>query len=229
MIRNFSEFCAELLKTGFSVASGSNDEGVVSLLTPRFSDHAALAWHTNDPDTDPWEWRVRVLDERDDIAYGKMFFRKAGYITREWYPTFLAARRDGQSFEDAYADGLYSQNAKRIFETLSENGPLPMHEIKSRGGFHREDASRFEKALTDLQMGLFITMCGQRQKISKTGEGYGWASMMYCTVEQFWPQPVFDRAASVSPKEAEAAIAERVNLLNPNADQKNLRRFIYGR
>lgn len=229
MIRNYSEFGAELLKAGFSVASGSNDEGVVSLLTPRFSDHAVLAWHTGNPDIDPWEWRIRVLDERNDIAYGKVFFRKAGYITREWYPYFLVARRNGQTFKEAYADGLYSQYAKRIFETLLESGPLPLHEIKLNGGFHREDASRFDKALTDLQMGLFLTMCGRQQKISKTGEGYGWASMMYCTAEEFWPADVFDKAVNISPEEAEAAITERVFQLNPNADKKNIQRFIYGR
>lgn len=26
-----------------------------------------VRWHTGDPETDPWEWRIRVLDERDDI------------------------------------------------------------------------------------------------------------------------------------------------------------------
>ena len=31
-----------------------------------------------DPETDPWEWRIRVLDERDDIAYAKLFYKKSG-------------------------------------------------------------------------------------------------------------------------------------------------------
>ncbi len=53
----------------------------------------SIAWHTEDPETDPWEWRIRVLDEYTDIAYGKLFFRKSGYITKEWYPYFLAVRR----------------------------------------------------------------------------------------------------------------------------------------
>jgi hypothetical protein len=74
-----------------------------------------------------WEWRMRVLDERDDIAYSKVFFRKAGYITREWYPYFLAVRRKGLTFDETYADGVFSHEAKRIYEVLREGIPVPLH------------------------------------------------------------------------------------------------------
>jgi len=43
---------------------------------------APVRWHTGDPGTSPWEWRIRVLDERDDIAYPKRFYKKSGYITK---------------------------------------------------------------------------------------------------------------------------------------------------
>ena len=228
MINNYSDFCAELLRAGFSVASG-NDEGVFALLTHNASPLSPIRWHTGDPETDPWEWRMRVLNERNDIAYSKVFFRKAGYIAEEWYPCFLAARRDGQSFKEAYADGLYSGYARRIFDALLENGPLPLHEIKLRGGFGREDKSRFDKALTDLQTGLFITMCGQVQKLSCAGEEYGWASTMFCTAEEFWQPEVFKKAAAISPEEAEKAITERIYQLNPSADAKKIKKFIFGR
>ena len=44
---------------------------------------------------------MRVLEEREDIAYSKVFFRTSGYITREWYPYFYAVRRKGESFQEA--------------------------------------------------------------------------------------------------------------------------------
>ena len=230
MIRNYTEFCTELIKAGFSGAVSGKDDGVFGLFRYGWGAQvgSSLNWHSGDPDTDPWEWRVRVLENRNDIAYGKVFFRKAGYITKEWYPFFLAARRGGQTFEDFFEDGLYSQDAKRIFETLLENGPLPLHEIKIRGGFKREDASRVDKALTDLQMGLFITMSGHQRKVSKAGVEYGWADMVYCTVEEFWPPDIFEKAA-VSAEEAETVIKSRVFLLNPQADQSRIRQFIFGR
>ena len=231
MIRNYTEFCSELLKAGFSGAVGGRDDGVFGLLRYGWGaqDESSLYWHTDDPDTDPWLWRVRVLDERDDVAYSKVFYRKAGYITKDWYPYFLAARRDGRSFDEAYADGRLSSSAKRIYETLSASGPLPVDDIKLMGGFHRDDKSRFERALAELQMGLYITMCGQREKRGRTGEQYGWPSMMYCTAEQFWPADVFERADALSREEAGEAITGRVLMLNPSADRKKIVKFIYGR
>lgn len=231
MIRNFDDFITELLKAGFSGAIGGKEDGVFGLFRYGWGadDESSLSWHTGDRETDPWEWRVRVLDERSDIAYSKVFFGKAGYITKEWYPYFLAARRNQQTFYDQYNDGLYSNYAKRIFETLSEHGALPVHIIKSLAGFKREDKNRFEKALTELQMGLFITMCGRAQKQSKTGESYGWASMMYCLTEQFWGRDMFDEADKISFDEAMDAITERIYELNPNADEKKIKKFILGR
>ena len=46
---------------------------------------------------------MRVLDERNDIADTTLFFKKSGFITKEWYPYFLSAERffGGAVFEEA--------------------------------------------------------------------------------------------------------------------------------
>jgi len=229
MIRNYNDFCRELLVAGFSQFGGKGD-GIVSLIRYGWgAEQSDVHWYTGDPDTDPWEWRIRVLDERNDIAYSKVFFRKAGFITKEWYPYFIAARRNGQNFDEAYSDGTVSHFAKRIYDLLRDNGSLPLHIIKSLGGFGKADKSRFDSAVTDLQMRLFITMNGKAQKISKTGEEYGWASTAFCTVEQFWPQEVFEKADKLTPEEASEAITERIYQLNPAADKKKISKFVLGR
>jgi len=240
MIRNYTDFIAALLEAGFSGAVGGSDDGVFGLFRYGWGaeDESGVCfcshgeekpeWHSGDPDRDPWEWRMRVLDERDDISYSKVFFRKAGYITKEWYPYFLAARRGGRTFEDAYSDGIASKYAKRIYDAVAEYGNVPFDEIKRLGDFKREEKSRFEKALCDLQMGLYITMCGQRQRVSQKGEEYGWSSTVFCTTESFWGQGVFDCAAGISAAEAEKAIMERILKLNPSADGKKIKKFIYG-
>ena len=230
MINNWNDFCSELLDAGFSVF-GSNDEGAFGLIGFDWQNEppgSPIRWHTGDRDTDPWEWRMRVLEERDDIAYGKVFFRKGGFITREWYPYFLAARRGGDTFEEAYGDGKYSYYAKCVYDVLIETGALPSHEIKTLCGFGRNEQSKYEKALVDLQMGLYITICGQAQKRNKYGEEYGWHSAVYCVTEQFWKQDIFDEAKEISSDAAENAVTEQVFLLNPDADRKKLRRFIFG-
>jgi len=230
MIKAFDDFCAGLLSAGFSVFGG-NDEGIFGLINFDWQTEppeSPVHWHTGDPETDPWEWRTRVLLERDDIAYGKVFFRKGGFITREWYPYFLAARREGGSFEEAYGDGKRGRYEKRVYDALTERGPLATHEIKAVCGFGRNEQSKFEKALIDLQMGFYITICGQARKRGRDGEEYGWHSSVFCVTERFWERDVFDKADRIDPRDAENAIAEQALRLNPNADHKKIKKFIYG-
>ena len=231
-LNNFGDFVEILLVSGFSLGGG-NDEGIYTIV-----DHdwrtapldSPIVWHTGDPETDPWEWRIRILNERDDIAYGKCFFKKSGYITQEYYPYFLALRRAGRGFGDAYADGLISHHAKRIYEAVGEYGDLPVGEIKRIGGFSREEKSRFDAALTELQMRLYLTICGTRRRVNAEGEEYGWDTTMLCTTERFWESTdVFTKAAKLDEAEAYTAIRERVLALNPSADEKKIRKFAYGK
>jgi len=231
-LNNFSDFTDRLLDAGFSIGGG-NDEGIYAIVNYDWLNPppgAKILWHTGDPETDPWEWRIRVLNERDDIAYSKCFFKKSGYITREFYPYFLALRRGGAELQDEYSDGKISYHAKRIYETICEYGQLPMHEIKTLGGFSKEDKSKFDAALLDLQMRLYITICGTKRKRNKYGEEYGWNTTMFCTTESFWEHTdVFERAAAIGEEDAFEAIRKRVLLLNPNAEEKKIRKFAYGK
>jgi hypothetical protein len=229
-IHNYNDFIKALSEAGFSQFGGKGD-GVVSLIHYGWGCEPtddSIHWHTGDPETDPWEWRMRVLNECNDVAYAKMFFRKAGYITKEWYPYFLAARRGTNIFEEAYADGTMNQISKRIFEIIEDNGNISFHEIKQRGRFSKEDNSRFERAIVELQMKMFITMCGSQQKISKSGEEHGWASTMFCTTEHFWGDEVFGKAVNITEKDAIEKITAQIYKLNPNANEKKIIKFIKG-
>ena len=231
IVRNFNDFVNSLLVAGFSMGGG-NSEGIFSVVPWSWDEEppydTPVRWHTGDPETDPWEWRIRVLEERDDIAYAKLFFRKRGYITREWYPYFLAIRRDGRDFEEEYNDGLISNFARRIYDVVKENGALPFHIIKHLGGFSREDNSKFEKALIDLQMKMYLTMCGRQPKISRKGEEYGWASTVFCTVEEYFGENIIDEAGRISEQEAINRITDQIYRLNPDAELKKIMKFIRG-
>jgi len=238
-LSNFSDFVKILLDSGFSIGGG-NDEGIYAIIDfdwPDVPPGSPIKWHTGDPETDPWEWRIRVLNERGDVAYSKCFFKKSGYITQEFYPYFLALRRGGRAnrrgvrnLQDEYADGLISNSAKRIYEAVQEHGELPLHDIKAFSGFGRDDKSRFDAALTELQMRLYLTICGARRRMNAKGEEYGWNATSFCTAERFWEDTdVFERAAELDEAAAYAAIRERVYALNPKADEKKIRKFAYGR
>jgi hypothetical protein len=231
-LNNFNDFIKILLVSGFSIGGG-NDECIYAIVDYDWLNvppGSPIIWHTGDPETDPWEWRIRILNERDDIAYSKCFFKKSGYVTREFYPYFLALRRGGRDFEDEYSDGKISHYAKRIYDVIRENGELPLQEIKIHGGFGRDEKSKFDSALTELQMRMYLTICGTRRKMNNKGEEYGWETTMFCTTEAFWEDTeVFARATELDEAYAYAAIRERVLQLNPNADEKKIRKFAYGK
>ena len=231
MIQNYDDFIKALFTAGFSMGGG-NDEGIYSVISWNWNESppydTPVRWHTGDPETDPWEWRIRVLDEREDIAYAKLFFRKSGYISREWYPFFLAARRNVINFEEDYASGKVSYFAKLIYDILLENEVLPLHVIKQIGRFSKEDKSKFDRALTELQMKMYITMCGRKRKLSQKGEEYGWSSTVFCTVESYFGKEVMEQAAHINKLEAEKKITEQIYSLNPVAEAKKIQKFIMG-
>ncbi|MBR2854731.1 MAG: hypothetical protein IKE81_10435, partial [Clostridia bacterium] len=70
----------------------------------------AFDWWSDDPDRDPWAWRMEIAS-RDDIAYGKFFDRKAGFISMPWFPIFANYRRDGYDYEGMYEDGKMNGRA----------------------------------------------------------------------------------------------------------------------
>jgi len=231
MVRNYNDFVDTLLSAGFSMGGGSND-GIYAIIDWGWNEpppyETPIAWHTDDPETDPWEWRIRVLDERSDIAYAKLFFKKSGFITKEWYPCFLAVRRGGLSFDEAYSDGTITHFAKRIYDAVSENGAMPTHIIKQTAGFSKEDKSSFDKALTELQMKMYLTMCGRAQKTSMLGTNIAWASTVITTTESFFGESVFDEAAKISKETAFDKIKEQILKLNPTAQDKKISKFISG-
>lgn len=227
----YEDFIENLLSAGFSFSSG-NSNGIYSVIPFSWSEQSPcdtpVRWHTGDPETDPWEWRMRVLDERCDIAYAKLFMGKGGFITRKWAPSFLAARRENADFEDLYQDGLISSFAKRIYLVVREHGALPLESIKHFAGFSQQDKSKFDRALVELQMRLFLTMCGRQTKISRGGQAYGWSSTVFCTTESFWGQDVFQEAAKLKKPAAIDGIAEQIYRLNPNAKSRQINKFILG-
>lgn len=231
MVKDYDSFLTNLFGAGFSMGGG-NSEGIYAVVSWNWNqeppEDTPVRWHTGDPDTDPWEWRMRVLDERKDIAYAKLFFRKSGYITREWYPYFLAVRRKGHILENAIQSGEMSATASVIYELIKDNGALPLHTIKALGGFSKMNVAAFDRALTELQMKMYITMCGRQQKLSIKGEEYGWSSTVFCTVETFFGIEILAEAGLLSYEDASHKIRDQIYRLNPEADPQKVDRFIRG-
>ena len=229
MIRNIGDFCRELDHCGFSMGGG-NAKGIFALIDYDWLDQDALdtpvKWHCGDPEVDPLEWRMRVLEERTDIPHSKVFFKTSGFITKDWYPYFYAVRRNGETFEEVYGRGGISHTAKRIYDIVGD-GYVALHEIKALGGFSKEDKSQFDRAMVELQMGMFITMTGGQRKKNKYGIEYGWNSTVFTTVENFWAE----RDLEIPERDGEEGyekICQQIVLLDPMAEEKTIRKYIRG-
>ena len=229
MILNFQDFVRELLQAGFSMGGGSN-QGVYAVISWSWNEDppypTPVRWHTGEAETDPWEWRMRVVEERKDIAYGKFFNKKSGFITRTWLPLFLAVRQVERSFEEAYYEGKFSQMAKRIYALLEEEEAVAYHDMKSLLHVSKEDSKEFERALLELQGKLYITISGRQQKRSATGEPYGWSSTVFSTTEKFFGSDLIKEAKEWDRESAIKKITAQVMTLNPNAEEKKIKKFI---
>ena len=87
MIQNYDEFITELHRAGFSLGGGSS-KGIYAAVPFDWTEQPAgtqVRWHTGEPDTDPWEWRMRVLEERSDIASATLPGYAANFTSGSYY------------------------------------------------------------------------------------------------------------------------------------------------
>ena len=177
-------------------------------------------WWTDRPG-DPWAWR-QVLAPHPDIAYGKFFDKKAGFISREWFPAFANYRRDGYDWEGLYEDGKMNARCRRILDVLelnenAEGLALLSCEIRRRAALEKG----FEGALTDLQMKSFLIMSRFLQKRNKKGEEYGWHVAELMTPETKWGYDAVN-SCSEKPEASLERIKAQIQKEYPGASDRDI-------
>lgn len=95
---------------------------------------SASFWWSGDPEQDPWEWR-QLIARSGQVAYGKFFGKKAGFISKAWFPRFANWRRDGYDFDSRWDDALASLRQKRIMDQFTTHDELYSFELKGLAGF----------------------------------------------------------------------------------------------
>ncbi len=125
-------------------------------------DRPVAARH-DDPGHVTWGWKDSLLDQRC-WYYGKLLRKRATLVSLEVLPFFYALSErvgDEDDFLLAYQAGRLSWEAKSIAQALLSHGPLHTLELRRRAFLEaREAKSRFERALVDLQQGLWILPVG---------------------------------------------------------------------
>ena len=120
------------------------------------------------------------------MAYGKFFNNKTGFISREWFPYFANARRDGYDFDSAWEDGLIQRRQKAIMDIFEDGGMHPGFELKPAAGFGKDGYRNFEGCMTTLQMKTYLIIRKFECRRNKRGQSYGMAVSYYQTPEELW-------------------------------------------
>ncbi|NLF65541.1 MAG: winged helix DNA-binding domain-containing protein [Chloroflexi bacterium] len=160
----------------------------------------------DDPGHITWGWKDNLLGKRR-WYYAKILRGKATIIDLEMAPVFYALSENyGEPEVDylqLYEDGLLSQPARLIYETLLREGA--MDTVHLRQAIHmtrRSSDSAFARGLTELQREFRILPVG----IAKAG---GWNySFIYEAVHRHFPQ-LPEQARGIGRGEARQILARR--------------------
>ncbi len=182
----------------------------------------AAYWWTDGP-LDPWAWRL-ILAPHPDIAYGKFFDKKAGFVSRAWFPAFANYRRDGYDWEGLYEDGKMTARCKRILDILELNQDaeglrLLSCDIRRRAALEKG----FEGALTDLQMKSFLIMGSFRRRTNRLGRPYGWHVAELMTPETKWGYS-FINSCGEKPEASWLRILNQIRNHFPDAKESAVRK-----
>ena len=125
-----------------------------------------------------WKWKGPIVTE-GNCVYGKFFNKKAGFISRDWWPDFCNYRR---SIHPAPEEGSIEE---AILMTLSEQGSLITRELRAACGFTGPKMrSRFDAYITRLQMACRIITEDFVYPHDRHNREYGWGWALLTTPEQ---------------------------------------------
>ena len=173
----------------------------------------------------PWEWRME-LARRGVVAYGKLFAKTAGLVSREWYPDLANYRRNGYDFDARYEDGLASYREKRVMDVLLREGPTLSKDLKRLAGFGGDGLKGFDTVITNLQMQTYVTVHSFEYAHAKYGRPYGWGIARYAVTEDVLGAEVTQGAYSRDPEESKSRIIQHLGLLCLEAFDDDLEKLI---
>lgn len=185
----------------------------------------AARWWTGDERSDPWEWR-RILADSAQVAYGKFFDRKAGFISLKWLPDFANWRRDGYDFDALWEDEKASFREKKIMDLFAQEQQIYSFDLKRKAGFGRDGEKNFEGVVTELMMRTYLTIRDFRCRLNQRGAPYGWHVAVYATPESVWGYERVTGAYGDKPRASREKIYARLKQAFPQATDAQCRKIL---
>jgi len=127
-----------------------------------------------------WKWKGEIVTGMP-CMYGKFFNKKAGFISKAWWPDFCNYRRSKYPYP---ADGSIEE---AILSMLHSTGSLITRELRSACGFNGKGMrSKFDSYLTRLEMATYIVIEDFVYPHDKHNHEYGWGWSLLNTPEELY-------------------------------------------
>lgn len=165
-----------------------------------------------------WKWKGPIVTE-GNCVYGKFFDKKAGFISKAWWPDFFNYRRSQHPVPEE------SSIEETILLTLQEQGSMITRELRAACGFTGPKMrSKFDAYVTRLQMGCYIVTEDFVYPQDKHAREYGWGWSLLTTPEQ-----LLGREACLcqrTPEESFQRIYNHFRKLLPEASERQMMKLI---
>ena len=229
-IRTWQELVNWINEIGFLPLFGNEVEGFSA------EEHTSPDyWWSGIRQEDPWEWR-EIIAASTQVAYGKFFGNKAGFISLEWLPYFVNCRRNGYDFDARYQDGLASRREKKIMDffigededgdTVYKDERILSTDLKKMAGFGKGGEKNYPGIITGLQMQTYLVIADFKRRKNKRGDEYGMAVSIMLPPESIWGYETVTAAYSEKPNESWDRIFGHVKEMYPGADDPEIIRLI---
>lgn len=229
-IRTWQELVNWINEIGFLPLFGNEVEGFSA------EEHTSPDyWWSGIRQEDPWEWR-EIIAASTQVAYGKFFGNKAGFISLEWLPYFVNCRRNGYDFDARYQDGLASRREKKIMDffigededgdTVYKDERILSTDLKKMAGFGKGGEKNYPGIITGLQMQTYLVIADFKRRKNKRGDEYGMAVSIMLPPESIWGYETVTAAYSEKPNESWDRIFGHVKEMYPGVDDPEIIRLI---
>ena len=165
-----------------------------------------------------WKWKGQIVTEMP-CFYGKFFNKKAGFISKEWWPDFCNYRRG--KFPHPSLDSIEGS----ILDTLRTTGSLITRELRAACGFNGKGMrSKFDGYITKLEMATYIVTEDFVYPLDKRGKEYGWGWSLLNP-----PESLYGKEACKCERSAEASFERLVSQFEkilPDATEKQILKLI---
>jgi len=153
-----------------------------------------------------WGWKDDALNKKW-WYYGKLIRHKATLVSLGCLPDFYALSENYGDYEHDYLEeyhaGRLSAEAKAIYDALLKDGALDAVRLRREAHLSSEaNKPRFEKALTELQVGLKVLPVG----IAEAG---AWRYAFIYELLPRWLPDVPERARGIGRGQARQAILDQ--------------------